>query len=196
MPEQDAVFVCTGGMTNANMQIPLDAVWDILLPAMQPTSLPTDDTAHAKLTQTLANLTRTPQASSVAPPAEHMKKFVFAENDRKLESIELKRDDKSGDTLLTVRAGGLEQRIDCGKDAWKKGIVTWGALKDHPIAASGGWTAADTFKAQLCFCRREFTITLTLAFSGNEVSYSTETYPTKDTTKPKALVGKIPDFPR
>jgi CubicO group peptidase (beta-lactamase class C family) len=54
MPEQDAVIAITAQL--GNMQEPLNLVWDKLLPAMNPSPLPENTEAIAKLKETLLNL--------------------------------------------------------------------------------------------------------------------------------------------
>src|SRR4051812_35680611 len=54
LPEQDAVLAITSGVRD--MQAVLNLVWDKLLPGMQPSPLPGDDAARAKLDHTLKGL--------------------------------------------------------------------------------------------------------------------------------------------
>ena len=72
-------------------------------------------------------------------------------------------------------ANGLaEQRIICGRGAWRKGRGAWGRLPAQPVAASGAWTADDTFTARLCFYETPFIFTARLKFSGDEVRCEAE----------------------
>ncbi len=54
MPDQDVVIAITAN--TGNMQLPLDLIWDKLLPAMKPAALPENADALNKLKQTLTNL--------------------------------------------------------------------------------------------------------------------------------------------
>jgi hypothetical protein len=54
LPEQDAVLAMIGGLQD--MQTVLDKVWQHLLPAMQPKTLPTDPRSYEALREKLAAL--------------------------------------------------------------------------------------------------------------------------------------------
>jgi CubicO group peptidase (beta-lactamase class C family) len=54
MPDQDVVVAITAD--RANMQAELDAIWDHLLPAFQPASLPADSAGQEKVNEAVANL--------------------------------------------------------------------------------------------------------------------------------------------
>ena len=70
---------------------------------------------------------------------------------------------------LVTRVDGAERRIACGQGAWQKGRAAWGRLPEQPAAASGAWTADDTFTAKICFTETPFVVTVRLKFSGDEV---------------------------
>ena len=100
------------------------------------------------------------------------KTYVFPANDRKLEAITLEKHDKDDDVTLVVRFKGVEQRIACGRGAWRKGRLAYGPiLPEQPAAASGAWTADDTFTAKLCFYETPFINTISLKFSGGQVQF-------------------------
>ena len=61
---------------------------------------------------------------------------------------------------LVARVDGVEQRIVCGRGQWQKGRMAWGPLPQQPVAASGAWTADDTFTAKLCFYETPFIVTV------------------------------------
>ena len=192
LPEQDAVIVITSGVKD--MQVVLNLVWDKLLPAMQPSSLPPDDEAGRKLQHTLRGLSLgCPQGAG--PAAKVMgKKYVFPAGSRTLE-MTLEGDGKDGEVTLAVRHDGLQQRIVCGRGTWRKGRVAWGALPQQPAAASGAWTAADTFTAKLCFYETPFIVTIRLQFSGQELHCSSESNAGFGPTKESPLVGKMERSP-
>jgi CubicO group peptidase (beta-lactamase class C family) len=191
LPEQDAVVVITSGVKD--MQSVLNLVWDKLLPAMNVSPLAADDEARTKLERTLAGLTLpSPKdsASPASPAAVFGKKFVFPANERKLEAITLENNEKDGALTLVTRLDGVEQRISCGHGAWPKGQAAWGPLHRQPMAASGAWTAADTYTAKLCFFETPFVVTVRLTFSGDELHYSAESNVGFGSTKETTLVGK------
>ena len=189
MPEQDAVVVITSGVKD--MQAVLNLVWDKLLPAMNPSPLPADDEARAKLEQKLKNLSLPPQTGSATAAAKMFgKKYEFPTNEPKLEWMRLESNDKDGTVTIVARGHGVEQRLVCGHGAWQDGEAAWGPLHRQPVAASGAWTSDDTFTAKLCFYETPFIITTRFTFSGDELRLSSESNvgfgPTKETT----LVGK------
>ena len=132
---------------------------------------------------------RSPEGSG-SPPKVSGKKYVFPANQRKLEAITLESDGKDGAVTLVPRFDGVEQRIACGRGAWRKGRVAWGSLPQQPAAASGAWTADDTFTAKLCFYETPFIITVRLRFSGKELQYHSESNVGFGPTKEAPLVGK------
>src|SRR5689334_5809063 len=93
MPEQDAVLAITSGL--GNMQPPLDLVWELLLPAMQPAPLPEDRATQAALEHKLAQLALPPQpGSAVSPLAAEVsgRTYDFEKNDQNIDTITLALD--------------------------------------------------------------------------------------------------------
>jgi len=182
LPEQDAVIAITSGVKD--MQSVLDLVWDKLLPALKSGPLAADDEASKKLGATLAGLSLRPEAGSASPKIVPNRKYVFPTNDRKLEALALE-----GDTLV-LGIDGKEQRIVCGSGSWKKGRLAYGPLPEQPAAASGAWTAGDTFTAKVCFFETPFIGTFRLKFVGDEVHFETRSNVGFGANKPTELVGK------
>ena len=60
----------------------------------------------------------------------------------------------------------------------------------QPAAASGAWTAEDTFTAKLCFYETPFIVTVRLRFSGKELHYTCDSNVGFGPTKEPELVGK------
>ena len=189
MSERDAVIAITSGVKD--MQAVLNLVWDELLPAMKSSALPPDDAARKKLEQRLKNLSLTPQQGSASPAKVSGKRYVFAANDRKLEAITLESGGSDAPVTLTARFNGVDRRITCGCNAWQKGRVAWDPLPEQPVAASGAWTANDTFTAKLCFYETPFIVTIRLKFSGQELQCDSEANVGFGATKEPQLIGKI-----
>jgi CubicO group peptidase (beta-lactamase class C family) len=186
LPEQDTVIAITSGVKD--MQAVLNLVWDQLLPALKTSTLDTDDESRTKLVRTLKGLALRPQAGSGSPAKVSGKRFVFPGNDRKLEAMALESDDKE-DTLV-VRAGGVDQRISCGRGEWKKGRLAFARFPEQPAAASGAWTGEDTFTARICFTETPFILRLNLKFADNQLLLDTESNVGFGSTKQPQLVGK------
>jgi CubicO group peptidase (beta-lactamase class C family) len=188
LPEQDTVIAITAGV--GNMQAVLNLVWDKLLPGLAPSALPADDATRAKLDRNLKGLSlRLPEGKGT-PPKVAGKKYVFPANDRKFEWLALDTDAKDGTVTLVVRIDGTDRRIVCGRGAWQKGRVAWGRLPEQPAAATGAWTADDTFTARICFTETPFVATVRLTFTGNEVRCESGWNVGFGGTKDAPLVGK------
>jgi CubicO group peptidase (beta-lactamase class C family) len=200
LPEQDAVIAITSGVRD--MQAVLNLVWDKLLPALKPSPLTPDEAARKKLEHSLKNLSLRPMEGSGSPPKVLGKKYAFAPNERKLEALTLQSDANDGTMTLVARFDGLEQRISCGHGVWQKGRIgfpnaanrglgplTWGGLPEQPVAASGAWTANDTFTAKLCLYETPFILTIRLKFSGAELQYNSEANVGFGPTKEPQLTG-------
>jgi hypothetical protein len=189
MPEQDAVVAVTSGVKD--MQAVLNLVWDKLLPAMRPESLPPDEDSRRKLEQTLVGLRLPPQKGSASPAQVSGKKFVFPSNNRKIEAIALEGDGQSNAMTLVARIDGVERRISCGAGSWTKGKVALGPLfPEQPAAASGAWVGDDTFKARICFYETPFIVTMTLKFAGDRLFLDSESNVGFGPTRQPQLVGK------
>ncbi|MHB1033251.1 MAG: serine hydrolase domain-containing protein [Pirellulales bacterium] len=188
MPEQDAVIAITSGVKD--MQSVLNLIWERLLPAMKSSSLDADDRAAMKLKQTLKGLSLRPQQGSGSPAKASGKRYVFPANPRKLEAITFQSEGDDGAVTVVARCDGVEQRIVCGRLAWRKQRLAWGPLAEQPAAASGAWTGEGTFTAKLCFYQTPFTITVSLGFSGAELHLNSESNVGFGPTKEPELVGK------
>jgi hypothetical protein len=216
LPEQDAVIAITSGVRD--MQAVLNLIWDKLLPGVSKASrlrtaggtpatrsspLPPDEAAQRKLGHTLKNLSLHPVEGKGSSAKVLGKTYVFASNERKLETITLENSVTGGAVTLVARFDGVEQRISCGHGVWQKGRIgfpdamnrglgplTWGRLPEQPVAASGAWTADDTFTAKLCLYETPFIITIRLKFSGRELQYGSEANVGFGPTKEPQLTGR------
>ncbi len=201
LPEQDAVIAITSGVRD--MQAVLNLIWDKLLPALKSSPLAPDEAARTKLEHRLKNLSLPPVEGSGSPAKVSGKKYVFTPNDRKLEAVTLENSGNDGAVTLIARFDGVEQRIVCGHGLWHKGRIgfpnaangglgpiTWGGLPEQPVAASGAWTADDTFTARLCLYETPFILTIRLKFAGRELQYNSEANVGFGPTKEPPLTGR------
>ena len=60
----------------------------------------------------------------------------------------------------------------------------------QPAAASGAWTADDTFTAKFCFFETPFIVTVRLKFTGDELRCNSESNVGFGSTRESELVGK------
>jgi hypothetical protein len=186
-PEQDAVIAITSGL--GDMQAVLNLVWDKLLPAMKSSPLAPNEQANEKLQRTLKGLSLRPQQGSGMPAKVAGKKYVFPANNQKLESISLENKGNDGAVTLVMRNDGVERRVVCGRGTWQQGRLPLGSAPEQPIAASGAWTAEDTFTAKICFYETPFTFTVSLKFAGQEVRCNAEANVGFGPTREAELVG-------
>ena len=63
-------------------------------------------------------------------------------------------------------------------------------MAPQPVAASGAWTADDTFTARLCFYETPFIYIIRLKFTGDEVQCQLEANVGFGPPKPVQLGGK------
>jgi CubicO group peptidase (beta-lactamase class C family)/lysophospholipase L1-like esterase len=167
LPDQDAVIAITSGVRD--MQAVLNLVWDRLLPAFQPSPLPGDDAASARLEARLRSLAL-PVVQGGAKAADvGNTSFSFPPNNQKLERLHIETDASTGEFAIVARFGGTDRRLECGAGAWKRSRVAWGGFAEQPVAACGGWTKDGEFTAKLCFYETPFILTTRLKFDGDEV---------------------------
>ena len=188
LPEQDAVVAITSG--TKDMQGVLNLIWDKLLPAMGSAPLAANDDAWKQLEHALSNLVLpAPQGAPSSPLSERVsgQQFVFPANEQTIEGVVLERADDG--VAITIRAKGADQRIVCGRKHWQKGRLAYGAFSEQPVAASGAWTAEDTYTAKICFYETPTCLTIQLRFAGNDVQYNAEYNVAFGPTRQPSLTG-------
>lgn len=101
-----------------------------------------------------------------------------------------------------IRTSSGESRIACGNGSWKKGRSSFVNGLDnrmvlpsiHPVAASGAWTADDTYTVKLCLHETPFYTTFVFHFNGEQIVFDSEynvAFTPMPTTLPQ-LVGHAP----
>jgi hypothetical protein len=181
MPEQDAVIAITGGLRD--MQQPLNLIWDKLLPAMKGEALPEDETARGRLTTKLGGLTvRLAAGQPTAPRAAQVtgKQYTYPDNDRGIAALSF--DFKAQPPVLTVRTAIGEHRLTVGQGAWgpvaatfNNGIDKLLSVPPRPlVAASGAWSADDTFTIKLVCPQTPYQSQLTFHFDGDRLVFGSE----------------------
>ena len=196
LPAQDAVVVITSGVHD--MQQVMNLVWDTLLPAMTSEALPEDTTARASLEKKLAGLTmRVVAGAPTAPIAKAVSRkwYDFPENDRGIQAVAL---DFGPSPALLVRTAGGETRTAIGLGSWARsrdgfanGLERILSVPAHPlVAASGGWTAPDTFTVKIAAYETPFYSTLNLRFDGDRLRLDSEHNVAFGSTKLPSLMGR------
>jgi CubicO group peptidase (beta-lactamase class C family) len=172
MPEQEAVLAITSGV--GDMQAVLDAVWAHLLPAMGPAPLPADPGAAEAMAEALAGLAHPPAAGAATSPVAARvagRTFEMDENGREMASLTFAWGDRD---TVTIRDDRGAHPIVCGHGVWHTHVTNWAPGPAAPIAASGAWTAADTYQVRICQVEGPFRPTLTCRFDGDEVRVETD----------------------
>ncbi len=197
LPEQDAVVAITSG--TAEMQSVMKLVWDKLLPAIQAKALPEDPTGRRKLHDRLAGLNiHMPQGERTSPAAAKVSGswFQFPDNDRGIQAISLDFDSRS--PVLSVRTAGGESRMPIGIGSWQKSESAFsngidklldGVSPHPPVAASGAWTASDTFTIKLVAYETPYYSLLKLKFHGDKLIFDSEYNVSFNQRKLPQLIG-------
>ena len=201
MPQFDAVLAITSG--TRDMQLVMNLVWDRLVPALGSAALPSDPSASAALKAKLASLTLPPQtgeSSGAQAKVAVGRRFEFTKNAQRMEALTLDSLDARGEASFTVRLAGVDQHINAAPDAWRKGTLTLGNApvsggSPTAIAASGAWTAGDTYTLRLVQYRTPFATTYRLRFAGNQLTVESEQNVAFTETRVTQWVGRAQAAP-
>jgi hypothetical protein len=190
LPEQEVVIAITSGL--GNMQAVLDLVWEKILPGIKEGTLSENRAAQEKLVAKAKELSLRPLKGTAEPDAETIqsmrKVYALPENPKKIESVSLEKG--SGGTMtLVAKFDGAESRIPVGNGVWAKSEAKWSADRKQRVAASGGWTADDTFTAKVCLYETPFVQTVSLKFEGDKVRYQNSANVGFGPTRDGELVG-------
>ena len=178
----------------------MNLVWDKLLPAMKADAIPEDAAGRRQLETKLAGLTvRVPAGSPTAALAKDVSRkwYEFPENDRGLQAMALDFGDAS--PALLVRTAGGETRTAIGLGSWARsrdgfanGLARSLSVPAHPlVAASGAWTAPDTFTVKIAAYETPFYSTLSLRFDGDRLLLDSEHNVSFGPTKLAPLVAHL-----
>lgn len=177
MPDQDAVLAITAGV--ADMQKPMNLVWDILLPAMDTDLLADDAAAYGALTAKLSGLALLPvegEADSSVASNVSGQTYTVDENDQNVETIALRFAQDS--FALNVKTASGDHTISGGYSTWQQGQTSlfnppWEPTPG-PYVASGAWTADDTFTVIVRLYETPFRYTMHFHFTESELRVATQ----------------------
>ena len=176
LPEQDIVLAITSGTTDMNGV--MNRVWQNLLPAVLGDARTENPTALATLRGRLARLALpTPTGATTSARAIDVsgRRYATSQNSRGIQGVTL---DFSGpEARLAIEDAHGSHSIAIGMGgAWRRQRTTFykriNELFDTPeqgLAATGAWSAPDTFVAHLCFNETPYTMTSTFHFQGEQV---------------------------
>jgi CubicO group peptidase (beta-lactamase class C family) len=194
IPEQDAVVITSGAK---DMQAVLNVIWDKLLPALKPGSLPASSVENQRLKDKLLHLkVPTPQGSTTSPLATKALKFAFPANDQKIEALALSSSDSGKTLALNIRRDGKSVTIPCGHNDWKRSRAPLFAgrlaqFPDEPMAGAFAWPSDDTCVIKLCAYETPYHTTLTLKFDGEQMTLESEANVAFGPTKRPQLIGRV-----
>ena len=193
MPDQDAVLAITSGV--GNMQAVLDRVWELLLPAMGHVPLPADSSTQEALAVKLAGLALPlVQGASGSPIAQKASaRYVIEPNDPGIESLafEFAQDQST----LTIRDAQGERQIVSGQGAWVVGMTVDERGRPQKVAASGAWTAEDTYTISLCLYETPFRPTITCRFEEDRLIYTFKANVGFGPLERPPLIGQMEQIP-
>jgi len=184
MPDQDAVLAITSGVRD--MQAVLDTVWEHLLPAMAPDSLATDPAAEERLRRMLAERMVPPaQGAAHAPLGREVGgRYSLDANPYGLRSLTFGFHRGSATVRVASTAGVL--RLATAPGAWQEAQevtprkplgppLRRPGMPGGPAAASGAWTAADTYALRICYVETPFLVDLSCRFADGGVTVTVGT---------------------
>ena len=198
IPELDAVVAITSGVRN--MQQVMNLVWDKLLPAMKPRRLPENPAARHQLEARLASLkVKFPNGTASSPISASVsgKWFEFPDNDRGIKAVSF--DFNSTSPVLIVRTSKGETRMTIGRDTWtnSRGMFANGldlalSVPATPlVAASGVWSAENTFTIKIVLSETPYYSTLNFKFDGDRLLFDSEHNVSFGPTKLPQLIGVV-----
>lgn len=178
LPEQDAVVVLTAG-ESSHTDLILQAIWDELLPHFQQGALAEDGVAHQALLERLQHLQLpSPEGKSQTSHPELLQAYQFADNRLGLKTIKLVQ--HGADHLFFWEDGSGNHQVMVGAAQWATSESrlfqdwVWPTFpqtdQPWPVVARGAWTDETTYSLRVCLLETPFTPTITLKFSGDDVS--------------------------
>ena len=198
VPELDAGVAITSGVRD--MGRVMNLVWDKLLPEMKPSRLPEDAAARQRLEAKLKGLTvkfQTGQPTSTLAARVSGRWYEFPENERGIKALAF--DFRSDPPALLVRTAAGETRTPIGFQSWAKsrggfanGLERALSVPAEPLsAASGAWTADDTYTLKVVLYETPYYSTVTFRFDGERLLLDSEHQVWFGPTKLPQLVGQL-----
>ncbi|ACB73321.1 serine hydrolase domain-containing protein [Opitutus terrae] len=192
MPQYDAVVAITSG--TRDMGLVMNLVWDHIVPGLKDSALPADAAAEQSLKERLAHLSiATTKGAASSPLAASIagRRFVFPANGAGIEAIQFEPAGADGTQPVTVWAGGEERQLVVAHGRWNKGVMGDGGNQpgSELVAASGAWTADDTYTTQIVRYRTPLITTYRCRFAGDQVFMDAENNVAFGERKLPQLVG-------
>ncbi len=189
MPDQDTVLAITSGL--GDMQVPLDLVWDILLPAMHAEALPDNSEVQAKLTAALGSLNLPVSVGSLSSALETKisgKTFVYESEQAPVQSIHF--DFQPQRCIVTTHDKHGEHQLDLGRGEW---LLSETDAFEEPALTAGciTWKDESTLEITVYAYTTPFCYTNTCRFGEETVSTSMHTNVSFMPEEQKSLLAHI-----
>ncbi|RPF19696.1 serine hydrolase domain-containing protein [Myceligenerans xiligouense] len=173
-PDHDVVLAITSGVQN--LQSVQDAVWDALLPALDPVAardaeLPRPHPSSGVVPPTDGitwDLRLPPPAGDRTAPEPPVIGRTYRMSDAgAFEALELTRDD-DGRLVLHEEIGGKPRTFTLGHGEWVRQEAELAGGREE-LACAAAWTEPNTLVARMVAVGGPFAYTLTLRFDGDDV---------------------------
>lgn len=163
LPGQDAVIAINSGVQD--MQLVMDMMWEHLLPAMLPNSLPENEAELAGLREKLGSLVLLERTAQPRPLfAEGTIHYKVEQNEDEVTELSLIFG-REVTTLLWSDAAGMH-RLDSGHQEWYYG----NELANEAAAARATWLSSDTLVFDICRVFTPYHDEVICTFSGNRIT--------------------------
>lgn len=195
LPEQDVVVAMSSAVRD--MQAPLDAVWEHLLPACGDAPLPPDDEGRAELDRAFADLQVTwPQGDATSPVAARLegRRVVFDPNPLGVTHATVTFGDEHD--RLELRHEGESVALVVGHDEPALGVVPPrypGMPGPEPVLAHAVWTARDEYVVTVRALEDTPVLTVTAKVTGDLVEVTPRVNVSFGPTELPALRGVLAD---
>ncbi|WP_410511471.1 serine hydrolase [Paenibacillus sp. BR2-3] len=190
LPEQDAVIAITSG-TN-DMQGVINAVWEHLLPAMQPEPIsPFDASAAANTTAQLNLLTIHPPTLQLSSSLEETisgKLYKLDDNEQQWHSFSISFNNNEAAVTLQNALG--EHIIHLGRGVW---VESFAAILDgnlNRMMSSFTWITEDTLQLTLRFIETPYYVTVNVKVENHMIILQHKFNVSFDQTEPESTVGR------
>ena len=177
LPEYDAVVAITSGVSD--MGAVMNVIWETLLPAMQPESLPADKDAHTALTQKLSALSLPALTGEMTSPiAKKLRRqsFRLAENPAGVQTVVFDLHKKDHRITLELEHG--TEIIQIGQGTYHKAqmnhTLPYADRQRPQIASSGAWVKPDEYQLKIYFSESPASIVYTFHFADEKLSWKSE----------------------
>jgi hypothetical protein len=165
MPKLDVVIAITGGMKD--MQLPLNILWEQLLPGITDEELP-ENQGYTLLAAKLAFLTTLlpegRKTSKIASEIAH-RSFRLEENEFGFESVAFTFDNDR--IHMSIGVAGQNKELDAGIGEWMEGQIDYAVL--HRAVLTAIWLEDTTLLIQGCFIETPFAIQFKFTFKDDHL---------------------------